>query len=114
VVHSNNRTVVRRLLQAEFIGLDTSNTSISNVNKGDVEYITTPFLKDAKHWFLLATNSMEPKPVIFAQQMPKRFVAQDGLDSEDAFNRNVYKYKVDNKIAVGYGDPRSAFGSTGT
>jgi len=114
VVHSNNRTVVRRLLQAEFIGLDTSNTSISNVNKGDVEYITTPYLKTAIEWHLLATNSMEPKPVIFAEQMPKRFVAQDGLDSEAAFNRNVYKYKVDNKIATGYGDPRSAYGSTGT
>jgi len=114
VVHPNNRTVARRLLNAEFIGLDTSNTSISNVNKGDVEYITTPYLKTAIQWHLLATNSMEPKPVIFAEQMPKRFVAQDGLDAEAAFNRNVFKYKVDNKIATGYGDPRSAFGSTGT
>jgi len=114
VVPPAYRTVARRLLQAEFIGLDTSNTSISNVNKGDCEYITTPYLKTTKEWHLLATNSMEPKPVIFAEQMPKRFVAQDGLDAEDAFNRNVYKYKVDNKIATGYGDPRSAYGSTGT
>ena len=114
VVHSANRLIVKRLLTAEFIVVTTGDGATSNVNRGDVDYIITPYLKTATQWHLLATNSMEPKPVIFAEQMPKRFVAQDGLDAEDAFNRNVYKYKVDNKIATGYGDPRSAYGSTGT
>lgn len=114
VVHSNSRTTARRMLSAEFVVITAGDGATSNVNKGDCDLIVTPFLKTAIQWHLLATTSMEPKPIIFAQQMPKRFVAQDGLDSEQAFVRNAYRYKVDNKIATGYGDPRSAYGSTGT
>jgi phage major head subunit gpT-like protein len=113
VAHSNNRTVVKRLLNAEFTVITAGDGATSNVNKGDAEYIITPFLKTTTEWHLLATQSMDPKPVIFAEQMPKRFVPQDGLDSESAFTKNTYRYKVDNKIATGYGDPRSAYGSTG-
>ena len=107
LVHSNNRAVVRQLFHAEMISQTT------NVAKGDMREIVTPFLKTGTEWIMMAAD-LPLKPVIMVEQMAKRFVAQDGLDSDNAFERNVFRYKVDNKMSTGYGDPRSSYGSDGT
>lgn len=114
VVHSNGRLIARQMLNSTI-----TTGGISNVLQGDVELVVSPWLTDTadtvlgNQWYLLSM-SQEPGPIVLVEQMPKRFVASDGLDSDSAFEKNVYRYKVDNKLAVGYGDPRCAYGSTGT
>lgn len=112
VVHPYNRLVAKQMLNAIII------STTSNVLVGDVDLVVSPWLNKTsgasnKEWHLLA-GGLPINPILLIQQMPKRFVAQDGLDSDEAFTRNVYRYKVDNKLATGYGDPRGAYASTGT
>ena len=112
VVHPYNRLIAKQMLNAVII------STTSNVLVGDCDLIVSPWLNKTagasnKEWHLLA-GGLPLNPILLVQQMPKRFVAQDGLESDEAFNRNVYRYKVDNKLATGFGDPRGAYGSTGS
>lgn len=107
IVHPTNLGIARQLLNATMI----ANTS--NVFTGMANLVVTPFLKTTTEWHLVVTE-LPIRPIIHVEQMPARFVAQDGLDSDSAFTQNVFRYKVDNKKSVGHGDPRSAYGSDGT
>jgi len=107
IVHSNNRLVARQLLNAEII------SQTSNVLVNDATLIVSPWISTTTHWFLGA-GGLPVNPIVLAEQLPPRFVANDGLDSPNAFNRNAFQYKVDAKVSQGYGDPRTMVGSNGT
>jgi len=107
IVHSNNRLVARQLLNAQII------STTSNVLVDDSTLIVTPWVSTASHWFL-GTGGQPVNPIILAEQMAPRFVANDGLDSPNAFHRNAFQYKVDAKVSQGFGDPRTMVGNNGT
>uniref|UniRef100_A0A6M3K0X3 Putative capsid protein n=1 Tax=viral metagenome TaxID=1070528 RepID=A0A6M3K0X3_9ZZZZ len=107
IVHSNNRLTARQLLNAEII------SQTSNVLVDDSELIVSPWVSTSTHWFLGA-GGQPVNPIVLAEQMAPRFVAMDGLDSPNAFHGNRFQYKVDAKVSVGYGDPRTMIGSNGT
>jgi len=64
--------------------------------------------KDALDWFILCTKVIEVKPLIFQLRKDVEFTSMDKPDDENVFHRNTFYYGVDDRFAVGYGDPRTA------
>jgi len=63
---------------------------------------------DALDWYVLCTKAVEVRPIIFQLRKDVEFTSMDKPDSENVFHRNHIYYGVDDRFAVGYGDPRTA------
>jgi phage major head subunit gpT-like protein len=62
---------------------------------------------DADNWYVLCTKA-EVKPIIFQMRKEVEFVSKDKPDDDGVFWQNEFYYGVDDRFAVGYGDPRCA------
>lgn len=108
VGHPNDRTAIRKVLNAQLVS-----SGETNVLAGDSTPLISPYIKDSDSWFLLAAEGLATKPIILAEQMAIRFVAQDDLGGESAFMKKVFRYKVEAEVAPGYGLFQQAVGSAG-
>ena len=69
----------------------------------------SPFIDgDTDNWYMLCTKQIEVKPLIFQLRKDVQFVALDKPDDLNVFMQNEFYYGVDDRFAVGYGDPRTA------
>lgn len=72
------------------------------------DIIMSPWLdRDAADWYILCTEG-EIKPMIFQMRQEPQFVSLDDPKSDHVFKNRTFLYGVDDRFAVGYGDPRTA------
>jgi phage major head subunit gpT-like protein len=70
---------------------------------------STPWVNaDSLDWYILCTKEVEVKPIILQMRKQVEFTALDKPTDENVFHRNTFYYGVDDRFAVGYGDPRTA------
>jgi phage major head subunit gpT-like protein len=62
---------------------------------------------DSDDYFMLCTKA-EVKPLIFQLRKNPEFVGITNPDAEHVFKYNEFLYGVDDRFAVGFGDPRTA------
>jgi phage major head subunit gpT-like protein len=63
---------------------------------------------DSLDWYVLCTKEIEVRPLIFQLRKNVEFVSLDKPDDPNVFHQNTFYYGVDDRFAVGYGDPRTA------
>jgi len=73
------------------------------------DIIVTPWIDlDATDWYMLCTTE-EVNPLIFQLRQSPQFTALDNPNTSDSvFFNNMLYYGVDDRFAVGFGDPRTA------
>jgi len=81
----------------------------SNVLKGKLDLLVSPYLTDSNDWFVLSTRGVV-KPVILQSRTPVEFSALEA-DSESGFMRDQYIYGVRARYNAGYGLWQMAYGS---
>jgi phage major head subunit gpT-like protein len=81
----------------------------SNVLKGRLDLVVSPYLTDTDNWFLLSTKGLV-RPVILQSRIPVEFSALEGA-SEAGFIRDQYLYGVRARYNAGFGLWQTAFGS---
>ena len=70
---------------------------------------STPWVdSDSLDWYILCTKAVEVRPIILQMRKQVEFTALDKPTDENVFHRNTFYYGVDDRFAVGYGDPRTA------
>ena len=89
-------------------GAVTANTA-SNVLKGKLDLLVSPYLTDANDWFVLSTKGVV-KPIILQSRTPIEFAALEA-DSESGFMRDEYIYGVRARYNAGYGLWQMAYAS---
>ena len=68
----------------------------------------TPWVDlDTDDWYVLCTKA-EVKPLIFQLRKDVEFVSLTSPDNDHVFKNKTFLYGVDDRFAVGYGDPRTA------
>lgn len=88
----------------------TSTTRLSsNVLKGKLDLIVSPYLTDTNNWFVLSTRGVV-KPILLQLRAPVEFAALEA-NSESGFMRDQYIYGVRARYNVGYGLWQTAYGS---
>jgi phage major head subunit gpT-like protein len=87
----------------------TTAKQASNVLKGKLDLLVSPYLTDTSDWFVLSTKGIV-KPVILQSRMPMEFAALEA-DSESGFMRDQYIYGVRARYNAGYGLWQMAYGS---
>ena len=83
--------------------------TVSNVLKGKLDLLVSPYLSDTNDWFVLSTKGVV-KPVILQSRTPIEFAALEA-DSESGFMRDEYLYGVRARYNAGYGLWQMAYGS---
>ena len=89
-------------------GSTTAKTA-SNVLKGKLDLLVSPYLSDTNDWFVFATKGVI-KPVILQSRTPVEFAALEA-DSESGFLRDQHIYGVRARYNAGYGLWQMAYGS---
>lgn len=89
-------------------GTTTSRIS-SNVLKGKLDLLVSPYLTDTSDWFVLSTRGAV-KPIILQSRTPVEFAALEA-DSESGFMRDQYIYGVRARYNAGYGLWQMAYGA---
>lgn len=89
-------------------GIVTAKTA-SNVLKGKLDMVVSPYLADTNDWFVLSTKGVV-KPIILQSRMPVEFAALEA-DSESGFMRDQYIYGVRARYNAGYGLWQMAYGN---
>lgn len=84
-----------------------------NPYKGVCEVVEEPRLTSDSAWFLLDCNK-PVKPFVYQERKKPQFVQQTNMDSDDVFNRGVYKFGAEARAAAGFGHWQLAYGSDGT
>lgn len=87
----------------------TTERMASNVLKGKLDLLVSPYLTDSSDWFVLSTRGVV-KPVILQSRTPIEFAALEA-DSETGFMRDQYLYGVRARYNAGYGLWQMAYGS---
>ena len=85
------------------------NKIASNVLRGKLDLVVSPYLTDTNDWFLLSTKGVI-KPLILQSRTPVEFAALEA-DSESGFMRDEYIYGVRARYNAGYGRWQMAYGS---
>ena len=102
-------TAMELLESTYWPGEQSSNKLASNVLKGKLDLVVSPYLTDANDWFMLSTKGVI-KPVILQSRTPVEFAALEA-DSESGFMRDQYIYGVRARYNAGYGLWQMAYGS---
>lgn len=84
-----------------------------NPYKGVCEVVEEPRLTSDSAWFLLDCNK-PVKSFVYQERKKAQFVQQTNMDSDDVFNRGVYKFGAEARAAAGFGHWQLAYGSDGT
>lgn len=63
---------------------------------------------DSLDWYVLCTRQVEVRPIIFQMRKQPEFISIEDPKQDHVFNYNEFLYGVDDRFAVGYGDPRTA------
>ncbi|CAK0781822.1 Phage major head subunit gpT-like protein [Gammaproteobacteria bacterium] len=79
-----------------------------NFNKAQV--VVIPGLGDA--WMILDCSNYIT-PIIFQDRIPLTITSAFNETDESVLNANEFKFKIRSRFALGTGDPRFAYGSTG-
>lgn len=83
-----------------------------NIYRGTAEVVCDARLTSDTAWFLLDTTK-PVKPFIYQERQAPEFVEQTGMDSDDVFNKGLFKMGAEARAAGGYGFWQMAVGSTG-
>jgi phage major head subunit gpT-like protein len=83
-----------------------------NPFKGDAQVLMVPWITSTTAWFVLDT-SKPVKPFIFQEREAPVFVQQINTDSDNVFNRGVYRFGAEARGNGGYGFWQLCVGSTG-
>ncbi len=83
----------------------------NNPLRGLLRIVTSPYLPSPTAWFLLDTQ--RPVRAVFLQMRREFEFEALEMNSEMGFLRDKYLYGVRARYNVGFGDWRSAYGSTG-
>ena len=102
-------TAMELLESTYWPGEQSNNKIASNVLKGKLDLIVSPYLTDTTDWFLLSTKGVI-KPILLQSRAPVEFAALEA-DSESGFMRDQYVYGVRARYNVGYGLWQLAYGS---
>lgn len=96
------------------VRMRTLTTGGENPNYNKAVVLVIPGLKSGNDlpWFLFDCGQ-EVKPLIFQNRTPFELVANFSPTSENVFNEDVYSWKTRGRLAMGFGLPEYAFGSTG-
>lgn len=89
--------------------LTAGSKGASNVLKGKLDLLVSPYLTDSNDWFVLSTKGVM-KPVILQSRTPIEFAALEA-DSESGFMRDEYVYGVRARYNAGYGLWQMAYAS---
>lgn len=84
-----------------------------NPYKGQLEVVSSGRLTDPNAWFVLDTRQAV-KPFIYQLRKAPVFVSQTNMDSDDVFNKALFKFGAEARAAGGYGFWQLAVGSDGT
>lgn len=87
----------------------TNNKIASNVLKGKLDLLVSPYLSDTNDWFVLSTKGVV-RPLLLQSRTPVEFSALEA-DSESGFMRDQYVYGIRARYNAGYGLWQMAFGS---
>ena len=102
-------TAMELLESTYWPGEQSNNKIASNVLKGKLDLIVSPYLTDTTDWFLLSTKGVI-KPILLQSRAPVEFAALEA-DSESGFMRDQYVYGVRARYNAGYGLWQMAYGS---
>jgi len=102
-------TAMELLESTYWPGEQSNNKIASNVLKGKLDLIVSPYLTDTTDWFLLSTKGVI-KPILLQSRAPVEFAALEA-DSESGFMRDQYVYGVRARYNVGYGLWQLAYGN---
>jgi phage major head subunit gpT-like protein len=102
-------TAMELLESTYWPGSQTNNKIASNVLKGKLDLVVSPYLTDSTDWFVLSTKGVV-KPVLLQSRTPIEFAALEA-DSESGFMRDQYIYGVRARYNAGYGLWQMAYGS---
>jgi len=108
VVHPSNRAVAKKMLVAEFVS-----SGETNIFKGDVNVLISPFLSTTTEWHITASGSAD-KPFLWVEDVAPTYSDQTSEDSDIVFRKEVVAFKIACKGASANGDPRRGYGSDGT
>lgn len=101
--HPKYAIKARRLLN-----ISTTTGGGENAYTGLVEPVSTPFMTTDTAWAVVAvTPAMAPAAVV--EDLPLRFVSQDALNSDGAFMKKVFRFKVECEAKAALGEPRSIY-----
>jgi phage major head subunit gpT-like protein len=81
-----------------------------NPNFQKAKVVVIPGLGDS--WMIL-DNSNYVTPIIFQDRLPLAITTAFNETDEAVLNADEYKFKIRSRFALGTGDPRFAYGSTG-
>ncbi len=84
-----------------------------NPYRNTVKVVVVPWLTNDVEWYLLVTTR-PIMPIIFQERKAPVFVQQTNPESDDVFNKAVFKYGTESRGNAGYGLWQLAYGSTGT
>lgn len=86
--------------------------TVAGTVRPELSYIKTIIVRpeidaDADDWYILNTTA-SLRPLIFQLRKKPEFVALTAPDNTHVFKARSFLYGVDDRFAVGYGDPRTA------
>lgn len=84
-----------------------------NPYRGTAKLIVNPRLTDPAAWFLHVT-ARPIKPFILQVRKEPVFVEQTDMNNDDVFNRRIFKFGAESRMAGGYGLWQMSYGSNGT
>ena len=84
----------------------------SNPLRGALRVVASPYLTGATNWFVL-DSKRAVRAIVLQMRREFEFQALE-TNSEEGFMRDQYLYGIRGRYNVGFGDWRTAFGSTGT
>lgn len=92
------------------VKLDTLSTGGRNPNYNKAKVVVIPGLGDA--WMIFDCSDMVT-PIIFQDRIPLELTTAMNLTDENVLNSDEFKWKARRRFALGTGEPRRAYGSTG-
>ena len=98
----------RMLVENEKLGDDTPNPY-----RGTAKLVVNPRLSSGTAWFLHVTTR-PIKPFILQERQAPVFVEQTDQNNDDVFNRRLFKFGAEARMAGGYALWQMSYGSDGT
>lgn len=92
------------------VKMDTLSTGGRNPNYNKAQVVIVPGLG---HKWMILDCSDAVTPIIFQDRVPLELTAAINMNDEAVLNADEFKWKARRRFAMGTGEPRRAYGSTG-